>query len=151
MIKHGLKVVAVVAALGVAGCGGDDSNKALSYSDFSKQANEICGDVNAKTEPISAKITGRVATDAPLFADLIPEIQKGRDDFAKLKAPDELKATADSFLSITDQQIANAKKAETAAKAGDQAGYIAVIKATQPLSQQSKVEGSKLGAEECAK
>jgi hypothetical protein len=150
MIKHGLKVVAVAAALGVAGCGGD-SNKALSYSDFSKQANEICKNVNAKTDPIGAKVTGNAATDAPLFGQLIPEIQKGRDDLGKLKPPDELKATADSFLSITDQQIANAKKAEAAAKAGDQAGYVAQIKATQPLSAQSKVQGSKLGAAECAK
>lgn len=151
MTKNGLKVVAAVAALGVAGCGGGDSNKALSYSDFSKQANEICKNVNTKTDPIGAKLTGQAATDAPVFSQLIPEIQKGRDDLGKLKPPDELKATVDSFLSTTDQQIANAKKAEAAAKAGDQAGYVALIKATQPLSAQSKVEGSKLGAAECAK
>jgi hypothetical protein len=151
MIKNGLKAVAVIAALGAAGCGGGDSNKALSYSDFSKEADAICKDVNAKTDPIGAKLTGKVATDAPVFADLIPEIQKGRDDFAKLKAPDELKPHVDNFLSITDQQIASAKKAEAAAKAGDQAGYIAIVKATQPIQAKSKIEASKLGAAECAK
>jgi hypothetical protein len=151
MIKNGLKAVAVIAALGVAGCGGGDSNKALSYSDFGKEANAICKDVNAKTDPIGAKLTGQAATDAPVFADLVPEIQKGRDDFAKLKPPEELKPHFDKFLSITDQQIASAKEAEAAAKAGDQAGYVAIVKATGGLQTQSKVEASKLGAAECAK
>ena len=151
MIKHGLKVVAVAAALAVAGCGGDDSNKTLSYSDFGKKADEICKDVNTKTDAIGAKLTGKVKNDAPLYDELIPAVEQGRDDFSELKPPDELKANFDNFLSITDQQIANAKKAQEAAKAGDQAGYIAIIKATQPLQQQSNAEASKLGAAECAK
>jgi hypothetical protein len=151
MFRNGLKVVAVAAALGVAGCGGDDSNKALSYSDFGKEADAICADVNEKTEAIGSKITGKVETDAPVYAELLPVVQQGRDDFAELEPPDELKANFDNFLSITDQQIANAKKAEAAAKAGDQAGYIAIIKATQPIQQQSNAEASKLGAAECAK
>ena len=151
MIKHGLKVVAVAAALGVAGCGGDDSNKALSYSDFGTKADEICKDVNAKTDPIGQKLTGKAQTDAPLYDQLIPAIEQGRSDFAELKPPDELKANYDNFLSITDQQLDAAKKAQAAAEAGDQAGYVAFIKSTQPLSKQSDIEASKLCAAECAK
>jgi hypothetical protein len=151
MIRNGLKVVAAIAVLGMAGCGGDDSNKTLSYSDVGKEADAICKDVNTKTDAIGKKLTGKVANDAPLYSQLIPAVQDGRDRFADLKPPDELKANFDNFLSITDQQIANAKKAEAAAKAGDQAGYIAIIKATQPIQQQSNAEASKLGAAECAK
>jgi hypothetical protein len=151
MIRNGLKVVAAIAVLGVAGCGGDDSNKALSYSDFSKKADEICVDVNAKTDAIGSKITGKAETDAPVYAELLPVVQQGRDDFAALEPPDELKANFDNFLSITDEQIASAKKAEAAAKAGDQAEYVAILKATQPIQQQSNLEASKLGAAECAK
>jgi hypothetical protein len=152
MIRHGLKVVAAVAVLGVAGCGGDDdSNKTLSYSDFSNQANEICKDSNEKSAPLDSKFTGKATEDAALFDELIPQIEEARDEFAKLEPPEELKATFDGFLATTDQQIANAKKAQAAAKAGDQAGYVAIIKATQPLSEQSKVQGSQLGAAECAK
>jgi hypothetical protein len=150
MIRHGIKVVAVVVALGVAGCGGD-SNKTLSYSDFGKKADAICTDVNTKTDPIGAKLNGKVQNDAPLYPALISAVEQGRKDFGELKPPDELKANFDNFLSITDQQIANAKKAEAAAKAGDQAGYIATIKATQPLQKQSNIEASKLGAAVCAK
>jgi hypothetical protein len=151
MIRHASKVVAAIAVLGVAGCGGGSSNKTLSYSDFGKQANEICKTVTVKTKATGSKLTGKVATDAPVYDELIPEVQKGRDDLAKLKPPDELKSHLDTFLSITDQQIANAKKAQTAAKGGDQAGYIAIIKATRPLQAQSNIEGSKLGAADCAK
>jgi hypothetical protein len=150
MIKHGLKVVAVAAALGVAGCGGGDDNKTLSYSDFGKKADEICADVNAKTDPIGQKLTGKVDNDAQYYSQLIPAVQQGRDDFADLKPPEELKANFDKFLSITDQQIANAKKAEAAAKAGNQAEYISIIKATQGIQQQSNLEASKLGAATCA-
>jgi hypothetical protein len=150
MTKNGLKVVAAVAALGVAGCGGS-SNKALSYSDFSTKANDICKSVSSKTDSIGSKLTGEAASDAPVYDKLIPAVQQGRDDLAKLKPPEQLKADLNSFLSITDQQIANAKKAQAAAKAGDQSGYIAIVKATQPLQKQSNVEGSKLGAADCAK
>jgi hypothetical protein len=151
MIRHGLKVVAAVAALGVAGCGGGDDNKTLSYSDFGKKADEVCTQVNAKTDPIGAKLTGKVANDAPLYPQLIAAVEQGRKDFADLKPPDELKADYDKFLSVTDQQIANAKKAEAAAKAGNQAEYIAIVKSTQPLQEQSNAAASKLGSAVCAK
>ncbi len=151
MIKHGLKVVAVAAALGVAGCGGGDSNKTLSYSDFGKKADEVCTEVNTKTDPLGKKLTGKVDNDAPIYSQIIPAVEQGRKDFADLKPPDELKADYDKFLAATDQQIANAKKAEAAAKAGDQAGYIAIIKSTKPIQVQSNLAASKLGAAVCAK
>ncbi len=79
MTKNGLKVVAAVAALGVAGCGGS-SNKALSYSDFSKQADVICKTTTVKTKAIGSALTGKAANDAPVYDKLIPAVQQGRDD-----------------------------------------------------------------------
>jgi hypothetical protein len=151
MIKHGLMAAAACAALAVAGCGGGDDNKTLSYSDFGKKADEICTDVNAKTDPIGAKLNGKVDNDAQYYSQLIPAVEQGRKDFAELKPPDELKPDFDKFLAATDQQIANAKKAEAAAKAGNQAEYIATIKSTQPIQQESNAAASKLGAAVCAK
>jgi hypothetical protein len=149
MIRNGLKVVAAVAVLGVAGCGGGDSNKTLSYSDFSSKANDICKSTNEQTA--GAKLTGDPTTDAAVLEKQIPQVESAVADFKKLNPPDELKADFDQFLSISDQQLANAKKAEAAAKAGDKAGYIQILKATQPLQAQSNAAGSKLGAAECAK
>jgi hypothetical protein len=150
MTKNGLKVVAAVAALGVAGCGGS-SNKALSYSDFGTKASEICKSENAKIKPVSAKLTGKASTDAPVYDELIPKLQAARDKIGGLKAPDQLKPSFTTFLSLTDQQIAKAKESQTAAKTGDDAAYIAVVKSIQPLSQQSNAAASKMGAAECAK
>jgi hypothetical protein len=150
MIRNGLKVVAAVAVLGVAGCGGgDDSNKTLSYSDFSNQANEICKSSNEKSAGL--RVTGDLKADAATLDKIIPEVESARADFAKLKPPEELKSDFDKFLSISDQQLANAKKARDAAKAGDKAGYIQILKDTQGLQAQSHEAGSKLGAAECAK
>jgi hypothetical protein len=151
MIRKRLTVVAALAALGVAGCGGDDSNKALSYDDFSKEANTVCKEENAKIEPVSQKISGQASTDGAVFDELIPKLEAAGDRFKELEPPEELKATFDEFNSITDQQIAQAKKARDAAKAGDQDAYLALIKETQPLSEQSDLAGSKLGAAECSK
>jgi hypothetical protein len=143
-------VVAAAAVLGATGCGGgSDSNKTLSYSDFSNKANEICKTSNEKSA--GAKLTGDPKADAAVFDKLIPQVESGIADFKKLNPPDELKPDFDKFLSISDQQLANAKKAQAAAKAGDRAGYIQILKATQPLQAQGNIEGSKLGAAECAK
>jgi hypothetical protein len=150
MIRHGLKVVAAVAVLGVAGCGGsDDSNKTLSYSDFSKQANEICKTANDKSA--GAKLTNDLKANAAVLDQQIPNVESALADFKKLNPPDELKPDFDKFLSISEQQLASAKKARDAAKAGDQTGFVAALKAAVPLQAQSHEAGSKLGAAECAK
>jgi hypothetical protein len=150
MIRHGLKVVAAAAVLGVAGCGGgDDSNKTLSYSDFSKQANEICKSANEKSQ--GAKLSNDLKADAAVLDQQIPSVESALADFKKLNPPDELKSDFDQFVSISEQQLASAKKARDAAKAGDKAGFVAALKEAAPLQAQSHEAGSKLGAAECAK
>lgn len=150
MIRHGFVMVVAAAALGVAGCGGGGgSNKTLSYSDFSTQANDICKSSNEKSA--GANLTNDLKADATVLDQQIPNVESALADFKKLNPPDELKPDFDKFLSISDQQLANAKKARDAAKAGDKAGFIAALKATAPLQAQSHEEGSKLGAAECAK
>jgi hypothetical protein len=151
MTKNGLKVVAALAALGVAGCGGGDSNKALSYSAFGDKANDVCKTEGGKIETISSKLTGKATADAPVYDDLIPALESARDKFGDLKAPDELKPTFTEFLSLTDQQIDKAKEAQTTAKTGDDAAYVAVIKTIKPLDAQSDAAASKMGAAECTK
>ena len=150
MIRHGLKVLAAAAVLGVAGCGGgDDSNKTLSYSDFSNKANDICKTANEKSQ--GANITDDLAADVKVLDEQIPNVESALADFKKLNPPDELKSDFDKFISISEQQLANAKKARDEAKAGDKAAFVATLKATAPLQAQSHEAGSKLGAAECAK
>ncbi len=152
MFTQGCKLVAAMAVLAgtVAGCGGgDDSNKTLSYSDFSNQANEICKTADEKTAGL--KITGDPANDAAVFDQAIPEVESAVEEFGKLKPPEELKSAYDQFVSLSNQQLANTKKAQAAAKAGDKQGEIEALKANAALQGQSHEAGSKLGAAECAK
>jgi hypothetical protein len=152
MIRKLLLAAAIAAAtLAVAGCGGGSDNKALSYSDFSKKVNDVCLSANKNVKPISDKLTGKAATDAPVYDELIPKLQDARNSLNDLTPPDQLKSAYDTFKSLTDQQIQGAKDAQTKAKAGDDAAYIQQIKSLQPLGQQSNEAGSKLGAAACAK
>jgi hypothetical protein len=141
--------VAALAALGVAGCGGG-SNKALSYSAFGKKADEVCASENAKVKLVTAKLTGQAQQDAPVYDELIPKLKAAGDKFKALKPPEQLKPDFDRFNSITDQQIAGAEKAQAAAKAGDQAGYVQSVNDLKPLGQESNLAASKLGAAVCA-
>jgi hypothetical protein len=153
LTKLRMFAVAAVAALFVAGCGGgdDDSNKALSYSDFGTQASQVCSDADPGIKETSKKLTGKASKDAPVYDELIPKLEAASTKFKALAPPDELKADFDRFNSITDQQIALAKKAQAAAKSGDQQAYVAVLKELQssPLDAQSDEAASKLGASGC--
>jgi hypothetical protein len=53
-------------------------------------------------------------------------------------------------VSVSDQQIAGLKEAETAAKAGDKAKYQAELQELEPLDQESDAAASRLGAAGCA-
>lgn len=143
-------MVAAIAALGVAGCGGS-SNKSLSYSDFGTKANDVCKSETVKIDAVSHKLTGKATTDAPVYDQLIPLLQAASDKFKALKPPDALKPDFDKFNANTGQQVTIAKEAQTAAKTGNDAAYRAVLLQLKPLGTENKLTGSKLGAADCAK
>ena len=151
MIKLRLFAAAAVAAGVVAGCGGGDSNKTLSYSDMSAQANQICNDVNPEIKSLSQKLTGKASTDAPVLDQIIPKLDDAIAKFKALKPPDELKPDFDRFISTSEQQIALDKKAQAAAKSGNQQAYDAVLKQlkTSTFDSQNDEAASKLGAKAC--
>ena len=149
MSKIRLTVVAAAAALGVAGCGGDDSNKALSYSDYGKKLDEVCATQNPKIKPLGEKLNGDPANDAPVYGEVIPLLEETRDKVKDLKAPDELKPDADKLASEVEQQITLAKQAETQAKAGDKTAYLGTVKELQALNNETDLTASKLGAGVC--
>jgi hypothetical protein len=139
-----------LAACAFAGCGGS-SNKTLSYSGFGKAANKVCKSATASINAVSNKLTGKVGPDAAVYDDLVPKLQAAHDKFAKLKPPKALKADFVKFNALTEAQVTVAKKAQTAAKGGDQAGYIAILKSLNTQGAATDLEASKLGAADCTK
>jgi hypothetical protein len=123
MTRSAILAALAAATIGVVGCGGGDSNKALSYSGFATAANKVCSDATSSTDKIAAKLNGKATNDAPVYDDLIPALQSATDKFKKLKPPAALKVDADKFAA----------------------------KAIGPIAKEANLEGSKLGAAECAK
>ena len=138
-----------------AGCGGGDdggSNKTLSYSDFGKQANDICQKAEDDNKALGQTTTQEATPEnAQLIGKLVNIVEKQRDDLEELKAPDQLEAAQDEFVSITNQQVDIAKEAQTAASEEDQTGYTNAIKRLQALSGSANAAGSKLGAQACSR
>jgi hypothetical protein len=152
MSKFRFFLLSVFTTAILAGCGGGSDNKTLSYSDFSSQANQICQDAEDQNKALGKTTTAAATPENGALVDkLVAIVQKQKDKLAGLKAPDQLKSSQDEFVSLADQQITIAKKASTAAKAKDQAGYVSAIKELQALSPKSNAAGSKLGAAACAK
>jgi hypothetical protein len=151
MIRKALLAAAGAATLAVTGCGGGDSNKALSYSAFGTEANKICQDAEAKNKALGKTTTAEATPEnGVLIGKLLDIVKKQRDDIKALKAPDQLTAARDAFVKVADEQIAVAEKAKTAANAKDQAGFVAAGKELQALTPQQRETGSKLGAAACA-
>lgn len=145
-----LATAASVAALAFAGCGGDDeSNQALSYSEFGAAADEVCLQVSEDIDPIQERLTGDPKKDAPVFDELIPELEAGSDRLAELDPPEELQATFDDYVENVEQQEAGAVDAQQAAEAGDREEYVRILETVQQLSSESDVLASKLGAAGC--
>jgi hypothetical protein len=151
MHKNRLITASALVSLALAGCGGGDSNKKLSYSAFGKKADTICQDAEDQNKALGKTTTNEATSEnGELIGKLVGIVQKQRDKIADLKAPEQLKASQDEFVSLTDQQIELAKTAQTAANAQDQPGYESAITKLQALSSEANAAGSKLGAAACA-
>jgi hypothetical protein len=154
--KFRLAAVAGAAALAISGCGGGDdssSNKTLSYADTGTQLNSICNEFNPKLDSLGNDLNGDPKHDAPLWDQAVSATQDGVDKVKKLDPPSELKSDFDTFVSTSEQQIQLLQQGADAAKTGDKQQYTTTVKSfvkeAKPISQQSDLAASKLGAGDC--
>jgi hypothetical protein len=147
--------LSATAAVLLAGCGGgdgkSDSNKTLSYSALSSEANTICKDTSAELKALGSPTGDATPENADLIDKGVAIQKKASAKLKDLKAPDKLKSTLDEFTANVDAQISGIEEAAKAARAGDQAAFLAAVKAVHPLDTKSDDLGSKLGAADCAK
>lgn len=130
-------------ALGAAGCGGDDDNKALSYDDTGTEIGEACDSVDFEG------LNGDPANDAPLLEDAVPDFEAAIEDVSDLDVDDELSSTRDEFVANAEAQLAIIKEAQTLAEGGDKKAYQAKVQESQPLDAESDEIASRLGADAC--
>jgi hypothetical protein len=110
-------VAAATAALGMAGCGGDDETTttdtgaseateapgvALSADDFVQQGNAICRAGNQELDAAAETLLSGEPSDADVEAyvtdTLVPSIQGQVDAIRALPAPEELSGDVETFL-----------------------------------------------------
>jgi hypothetical protein len=155
MTKFRLVGVAALAALTIAGCGGDDnsSNKTLSYAATGTELNNICKAFQPKLDSLGNDVNGDPAHDAPIWDQAVSTVKDSVDKIKALKVPTELQADFAKFTSVADQQLAILEKGQAAAKSGDKANYVQTVKGSQSeahsLGQQGNLAASKLGAGDC--
>jgi hypothetical protein len=146
-----IPIVGLVALL--AGCGSSSSsNSQLSYSAFSNAAEAIC---KTASGPAQAAISGVSATanaaNAAKIDSAVKVVQAAVPKLTALSGPSSLESARDKFVSTTNQALALLQTAASNASSGNQAGYVSAITQVGPLLQQSNIEGSQLGAPNCAK
>jgi len=137
-----------VLALAAAGCGGGGS-KTLSKAEYSSRLNKICADYNAKVKQVGQpRSIAELASKGP---QLLDEFDKAVAEAKKLKPPDELKAAANRFLSLADQERALISNLIDAVKKKDTQKITELGAKVEPLDKESNnIAKNQLNAPACA-
>ena len=143
----GLLLVGSLAIL--SGCGGS-SNSKMSYSAFSNAANKICRSADTQNKAVTgATQTANAASAAGIGKD-VTITDKAISQLKALSGPGALASARDTFVAQGNATVVLAKKAEAAAKAGNQADYTTAINALAATNSASNASGSQMGAPACA-
>jgi hypothetical protein len=151
MRRFRLAIPLIASLLVIAGCGGS-SNSKLSYAAFSAAADKICSNANSQSSSVGSGVTtDATAANAAKIDKVVSVAQDALKKLEALKPPDALQPAAQAVINDLNQEIKAAQDASNAAKAGNQAAYVAALQQLQSLTHQSSTDGSKLGAPNCAK
>lgn len=142
-------VLALLASGALVGCGGDDSNEALTYDGFIEAANGVCTAAETAVDAAAEGFSGDPANDVELYDELIPALEDATNGFGELNPPEELQEPYDDFVEATDAQLQGARDAQEAAEAGDEAEYQRILEDVGSFDKQADEAGSKLGAADC--
>ncbi len=150
LLKAGACSILLVVALGVAGCGSDDSSSgdsssdSITKADFVAQANAICAESNAKIEAAEneAFSGGQQPTEADIESfvtgTLIPEVEQQVSDIEALDVPEDEVEQVNAILDAAQEGLDEAK-ADPASLAGN----------ADPFAQANRL-ASDYGLTECA-
>jgi len=113
MMRKTFAVAAVMAGLGVAGCGGDD--EALTKAEFVKQGNAICAKGNAELKTkVEELIAGGKEPDmeaqiAFVEEEFLPNVQGQIDDLGELTPPEADEGEVEAIIASAQEAIDKAE------------------------------------------
>jgi molecular chaperone GrpE (heat shock protein) len=143
-----------VAALAMAGCGGDDGP---TKEEFAKNADKVCADLQKQTESIEAnpqtpkeveEFAAELRTTAESASKKVKELELPGGD-AEAKA----KEWQDAVAKQSEQRLIPAlDKLESAAKEKDAQGMVSAAQEIQKLSEETEAKdlAKELGMKDCA-
>jgi hypothetical protein len=146
-------LVAIVAALTLGACGGDDGGgDTLAKADLAKKANEICAKYDKESDGVKQPTNVANANEAAPYFRSIHEIgQKRQDDLTALKPADDVKADYDAFLAVQKKLVDLIDQIATAAEKKDAATGAKLLAQAQTggLDKESTDAANKVGAKTC--
>lgn len=114
--------VALVVALGLSACGGDDGGGGqLSKADYIKEAKAIEARVESGTDKLGSQQPKNAADIAKIFESLKTEVAKARDDLDDITPPDEVQKAHDKTVEAANLLLTDLDGIIKAAKDNDPA------------------------------
>jgi hypothetical protein len=143
----GASSVGVLAfVLVVAACGGGSR---LSKSEFDARANAIC---KKYTDKIHAVPTPKSIEDVPAYVTRVkPFIERGVDEIANLKPPQNLQDTYDQWLSTQRDALRQADQLRRAAQRNDLLDVNRMINRLRERNKRGNALAAQLGSGVCAR
>jgi uncharacterized lipoprotein len=140
-------VIAVLAVLVAAGCGGGSSQR-LSQDAYVSKADAICRDLDAKQR----KLTAPASLDAiPAYVDqALPSVDDGIAKLSKLRPPAELDATVKSWLASLDDARGLLVDLGKAAAKNDAAKVQSLGAQATTLTEKTHALAGSIGLTDCA-
>jgi hypothetical protein len=137
----------VLVLLAFAGCGGGESTKPLSKTEFARQADAICAKAKRET---SALDTPANMQDLASVADrTVGVLDDTLSDLRKLRPRPKQQDQVDQWLSGTEQLKDDVAEMGDRARDDDRAGVLSVSKHAQELNANVNRLGTELGMRVC--
>ena len=150
--KTPLAVLAAIAALGLAACGGDDDDGggALAKADIAKKANEICVKYDKEAEAVKEPTNVADATQAaPYFRSIADIGQKRQDELEGLEPADDVKTDYESFTSEQKKLVDLFGQLADAAEAKDAQKGAQLLQQASTAGGPAQAAAKKVGATSC--
>lgn len=140
-------VLVASAALLAAGCGGGGGG-ALSKAEYAAKADAACAAANSEGKGLDLSSTEKIAANGDRAKEILDELANKVDD---LQPPDELKDSADSFVTGLKQEADQFGDMTQAAKDGDAAKIKEIQGKLQSESAATSEDARFVGATGCAR
>jgi hypothetical protein len=145
-VRWALSLLLVTSIL--AGCGGGGGgDEALTREEYADRADAICGKYKKQTDALARP--SNLSDLAHIADQVLPILEKARNELRDLEPPANEEATADAWLDQFDVIIEDVEKIRDEAKAGDNAGVQALAQPALEHNNRANELATQLGMTVC--